>query len=65
MNRSFLRILCKIALVYVMENHITSKCGFFAFGYDMVTKYVEKKSHTRESREIDLLTSWIWLFFIC
>lgn len=28
MNRSFLRILCKIALVYVMENPIISKSGF-------------------------------------
>ena len=36
MNRSFLRILCKIALVYVMEIHIISKCVFLAFGCDMV-----------------------------
>ena len=25
-----LRILCKIALAYVMKNRITNKCGFFA-----------------------------------
>ena len=26
----------KTALGYIMENHITNKCGFFALGSDMV-----------------------------
>lgn len=26
----------KTAFGYVMESHITNKCGFFAFGYDLV-----------------------------
>ena len=34
-----------------MGNHITSKCGFFAFGYDMVAEYAEKKSYTRGRRD--------------
>lgn len=32
MNRSFLRILCKIALVYVMENRIINKGVFLHLG---------------------------------
>lgn len=38
-----------------MGSRITNKCGFFAFGYDMVAKYVEKKSHTRGRKEIDYI----------
>ena len=34
MNRSFLRILCKIALVYVMESRIINK---------YLTRYVDVK----------------------
>ena len=30
------------AFGYVMESRIINKCGFFAFGCDMVAKYAEK-----------------------
>lgn len=54
----------KTALGYVVENHIINKCGFFAFRYDMVAKYVEKESHTRGSKGIEHFLLW-YGFFTC
>lgn len=54
-DKLLLLIFYWTALGYVMGSRITNKCGFFAFGYDMVAKYVEKKSHTRGRKEIDYI----------
>ena len=51
-DKLLLLIFYWTALGYVMGSRITNKCGFFAFGYDMVAKYIKKFTENKKESKL-------------